>query len=117
MFYNNEHHYEIGIKNFNGEKMVFVRRRIGDLWAVVVQEKVQDKSIILSIEASEKLYTFGYGYEKSEIKSLATGTTRYVSVEASKLDFTGVFFAMYATGNGKMSESQANFNWFDYVAE
>jgi len=28
--------------------------------------------------------------------------------------FTGVYFALYATGNGKASKSPAFFDWFDY---
>jgi xylan 1,4-beta-xylosidase len=31
--------------------------------------------------------------------------------------FTGVYFAMYATGNGKKSTTPADFDWFDYEVQ
>jgi len=29
--------------------------------------------------------------------------------------FTGVFFGLYATGNGRQSAAPADFDWFEYV--
>jgi alpha-N-arabinofuranosidase len=30
--------------------------------------------------------------------------------------FTGVYFGLYATGNGQPSAAEAHFDWFDYEA-
>jgi hypothetical protein len=44
---------------------------------------------------------------------LATAETRYLSSEVAG-GFTGVYFAMYASGNGSAVSSPAHFDWFDY---
>ena len=31
--------------------------------------------------------------------------------------FTGVYFGMYSTGNGKKSVTPADFDWFEFVVE
>jgi len=39
---------------------------------------------------------------------------RYLSTEVAGT-FTGMFFALYATGNGQPSSVPADFDWFDYT--
>jgi xylan 1,4-beta-xylosidase len=50
---------------------------------------------------------------QAEQQTLATGETRYLATEVAG-GFTGVYFALYATGNGNASKSPAFFDWFDY---
>jgi len=90
-----------------------VRRRIGDLSAIVAQAAIPNGLIVLEIQAMPKLYSFAYSLEGQEAKVLATGATRYLSSEVAG-GFTGVYFGLYATGNGQVSTSPADFDWFDY---
>jgi xylan 1,4-beta-xylosidase len=68
---------------------------------------------MLTIRADPQTYTFGWAIGQAAPHTLATGETRYLANEVAG-GFTGVYFALYATGNGKMSRSPTYFDWFDY---
>lgn len=110
---NETHHYEIFVTLRDGVRCVMVRRRIGDLVAVVAQEEIVDGLTVLTIEADAKQYTFSYRIDGMPVHTLATGSTRYLSSEVAG-GFTGVYIGMYATGNGQAASEPADFDWFDY---
>jgi alpha-N-arabinofuranosidase len=110
---NEAHHYEIAVTMRGGARCVIVRRRIGDLSAVVAQETIPDGIVELQIHAERKQYTFAYSLDGQSFNILATGSTRYLSSEVAG-GFTGVYFAMYATGSGRPATTPADFDWFDY---
>jgi alpha-N-arabinofuranosidase len=110
---NDSHHYEIGVTLHNGTRGVFVRRRIGDLTAIVAQESIPAGLITLHLEADANQYTFSYECEDGITHVLATGATRYLSSEVAG-GFTGVYLGLYATGNGSQSTVPADFDWFLY---
>lgn len=110
---NEAHHYEIGVKYQDGSRLVFVRRCIGDLMAVVAQEVISAGMVELMVEASPDVYTFSYTVDGQTPRTLATGSTRYLTSEVAG-GFTGVYIGLYATGNGEASTVPADFDWFDY---
>lgn len=114
VYYDNDHHYEIGVTLLGGAKQVIVRKRIGDLAAIVAREEVQDSQLIITVKADRTSYIFGYGVGEGEFRPLATGLTQYVSTEATVCSFTGVYLGLYATGNGRDSAASAYFDWFEY---
>ena len=113
MLANATHHYDLAVARRGKKRCVFVRRRIGDLVAVVAQETIPDGPVRLEVVADEAKYTFSYALGLSPVKVLATGSTRYVSTEVAG-GFTGVYVGMYATGNGTRSTVPADFDWFEY---
>ena len=112
---NAEHHYEIAVTRLAGQRKVIVRRRIGDLSAIVAQENIADGPITLQIDAQKAQYAFGYALGDQGVRQIATGSTRYLTVEVA-VTFTGTYFGLYATGNGKPNTAAADFAWFDYEA-
>ncbi len=115
VFMNERHHYEIGVTREQGERIVFVRRRIGDLSTVVAREPLAAGSVTLQIAATADTYTFSYRVGDQAERTLATGATRFLSSEVAG-GFTGVYVALYATGNGQPSTAPADFDWFEYQA-
>jgi alpha-N-arabinofuranosidase len=113
---NNLHHYEIAVTRSNSERMIIVRRRIGDLVAIVAQERLLAGPVLLMIDAEPDKYTFSYAYPEQQPRPLATGATRYLSSEVAG-GFTGVYFGMYATSNNNGRTNPADFDWFVYHAE
>jgi xylan 1,4-beta-xylosidase len=113
VFMNEGHHYEIAVTSRDSARVVFVRRRIGDLSTVVAQENILGGIIDLQIQAELTHYTFSYILDGHPPRTLATGAARYLSSEVAG-GFTGVYFGMYATGNGKAAMFPADFDWFDY---
>ncbi len=112
---NAEHHYEIAVTRLAGQRKVIVRRRIGDLSAIVAQENIADGPITLQIDAQKAQYAFGYALGDQGVRQIAIGSTRYLTVEVA-VTFTGTYFGLYATGNGKANTAAADFAWFDYEA-
>ncbi len=103
------HHYEIA----RSTGKVFVRRRIGDLCALVAECPLAAGPVILGIDARPDCYTFVFSQDDTAPTELATGVARFLSSEVAG-GFTGVYFGLYATGNGQPARTPADFDWFDY---
>lgn len=58
VFMNERFHYEIALGVRDGVKKVFLRRRIGSLWKVESEHEYGEESIILTVHADAKSYTF-----------------------------------------------------------
>ena len=69
--------------------------------------------VVLAVEADRARYSFSYGSSEDELRPLGGAETRYLSTEVAG-GFTGVYFAMYASGNGTPCTRPADFDWFDY---
>ena len=111
---NERHHYEIAITQEHGSRCIIVRRRIGDLVAIVARDVLEQAGPIeLEIQAEHDLYTFSYAYVGQTGRKLATGATRYLSTEVAG-GFTGVYIGMYATSNGNGRTGPADFDWVEY---
>ena len=70
----------------------------------------------LSVVARPLEYEFFYRSADGTPMSLGTAPTQDLSSEKIG-GFTGVYFGMYATGNGKASTVPADFAWFDYEVD
>ncbi len=113
VFMNERHHYEIALACMRGGRSIIVRRRIGDLVAVVAWEMIEAGCVELEIQADREVYQFSYASAGQPMQQLATGATRYLSTEVAG-GFTGVYIGMYATGNGDARTGPADFAWFEY---
>jgi alpha-N-arabinofuranosidase len=113
---NEGHHYEIFKTLRNGGPCLVVRRTIGTLSAETASVNFPDLSpVTLSIHADSDWYHIGY-IEGDNFVELDKAETRYLSTEVAR-GFTGVYFGMYATGNGENCSIPADFLWFDYEPE
>jgi alpha-N-arabinofuranosidase len=113
---NERHHYELFLTLRAGVPSVVLRRRIGSLRAEVAAQALAPSDAsrwVLAVEADRDGYVFSYGPSEHDLQSLGSGETRYLSTEVAS-GFTGVYFAMYASGNGEPCARPADFDWFDY---
>ncbi|MFW6255742.1 MAG: glycoside hydrolase family 43 protein [Candidatus Sumerlaeota bacterium] len=115
IFMNEEHHYEIGVTRWEGERRLFVRRRVGDIQLIVFNKPLYDDFVELQIEGTPTHYIFSWKEDGQGWTEAARGMSRYISTEVAG-GFTGPYIAMYASGNGKESFAPAWFDWFDYEA-
>jgi xylan 1,4-beta-xylosidase len=113
---NEQHHYEMFVTRRNGTPSVVVRRRIGTLRAEVACQPLpsDDSRCVLAVDADRTKYVFSHGTSEGTLQPLAEGETRYLSTEVAG-GFTGIYLAMYASGNGVASAGPADFDWFDYI--
>ena len=110
---NSRHHYEIAIARDGGATQVIVRQRIGSLAAIVAREPIEAGPLTLAIQADREHYTFAYARGAAAQHVLATAETRYLSTEVAG-GFTGVYFALYASGHGRPCAAPADVEWFEY---
>jgi alpha-N-arabinofuranosidase len=120
VYMNPDHRYEIAVGRANGRRQVFVRQRIGPHLEAVTAAVPLDGSepVVLQVVATATEYAFSYGLSTSGRPQVATlplgkALTRYLSSEVAG-GFTGVYFGLYATGNGQPAAQPARFDWFDY---
>ena len=69
--------------------------------------------IVLGVEADPVWYRFYYERPDGERTWFGEGECALLSTETAG-GFTGVYFAMYATGNGSACAVPAYFDWFRY---
>lgn len=115
---NEQHHYEVFVTQRSGKPHVVLRRKIGSLQAEVASaplDAVLVPRLVLAITAERSRWVFAYGASLDELRPLGEGETRYLSTEVAG-GFTGVFLAMYASGNGAPCRGPADFDWFEYRA-
>ncbi|OBR67616.1 xylan 1,4-beta-xylosidase [Paenibacillus oryzae] len=116
VFMNERFHYEIAIARIVGETKLIMRRRIGSLWRIENEMPWGADSITLAVQADRERYTLGYYDGNSTFIPFGSGECSLLSTEVAG-GFTGVYFAMYATGNGASSQTPAHFDWFRYKVQ
>lgn len=89
-FQNETHHYELAVRGAS----IIVRRRIGDLEAIVYEQPRSAPGVNLSIEATADEYRFVVDDEV-----VARGSARYLGTEVAG-GFTGVMLGVYAHNTG-----------------
>ncbi len=116
---NERYHTQLGVRLVDGRRHAFLRFvQAGGEQEVLSPEPLPEGDVILSVIAEPLRYEFFYQPEGGDLQSLGSQPTRELSSEwmsrRAGMSFTGVYFGMYATGNGARSEAPADFAWFDY---
>lgn len=114
VYMNEKGHYEIAVTRLDGVKKVLLRRRIGSLWKVEREAELPAGPVALGIAAAPSAYAFTYALDGGEETELGRGECFYLSSEVAG-GFTGVYFGMYAAGNGEVSSAPAQFDYFEYL--
>jgi alpha-N-arabinofuranosidase len=114
VYMNEKFHYELALTRIAGQRKLIFRRRLGTLWKVENEVPWTSDSVVITVDADRTHYYFKYSDLKGdEPVQFGMGECGLLSTEVAG-GFTGVFIAMYATGNGHDSVSPAYFDWFDY---
>jgi alpha-N-arabinofuranosidase len=113
VYMNERHHYEVAVTRRDDTRCIMVRRRIGSLRRIVAREAISAGPVRLAVEGTPERYAFSYAVGDGALRPLAAGETRYLATEVAG-GFTGVYLALYATGNGEPCTTPADFDWFEY---
>jgi alpha-N-arabinofuranosidase len=117
VYMNEKHHYEIALTKKNGRINVVLKKTVGDIQVVANSLEYFSNTIILCIQANPEEYKFSFvDPNTGQTYLLGTGLTTLLSTEVAG-GFTGVYFGLYATGNGKVCTTPAFFDWFKYIPE
>ncbi len=112
---NDKNHYDIGLTLKDQKRKVFFRKVLdGKTTNSIHDADIPEGDVILSVTASPESYAFTCKSLKGEAVELGNALTKDLSSEKIG-GFTGVYFAMYATGNGQKSTTMADFDYFEYI--
>lgn len=119
VYMNPDHRYEIAVGRASGRRVVFVRQRVGPFLEKVTASVPLEgnEPVVLQVDSTPEEYSFAFGVALSGKPPLAStplgkAATRYLSSEVAG-GFTGVYYALFATGNGRPASTPAHFDWFD----
>ena len=117
LFTNNRFHYKLCVTRRRNAPCVVLQRRVGDL----MQERLSSPlragaAVELTITGTENEYRFR-ARQDDLVLDLGTALVRLIAPEiAGELHcWTGVYIAMFATGNGRACRTAADFDWFRYA--
>jgi xylan 1,4-beta-xylosidase len=113
VFMNEEYRVDLAITNRDGQRVALLRRCVGTLTAEPVLLPLPEGDLTLEVRAEPEWYHFTVRPDTGEALALGKVETRHLSTEMAG-GFTGVYFGMYATGNGTDSATRAAFDWFAY---
>lgn len=114
VFMNDSFHYDLAIVRTKGKTKYMFRRQIGSVQVVEKEIEVTDGPTIFQVKANETMYEFSVFTSDGVRIPMGSGETAFLSSQVAG-GFTGVYFAMYATGNGRSSTTPAHFDYFDYT--
>ena len=112
---NNGYHFDMMINKKGGKRILVVKLQFGP--TIYHSEEIELKSgpVNLRIKGEKSIFTFSYTQGNDEYTDIETAESKFLATETVG-NFTGVYVGFYATGNGKISKSNADYNWFEYVA-
>lgn len=117
---NEKAHYEIAIKQINGEKVVIALKTIQGHTEEITRSLIHNKRLKLNIKSDNLDYHFRFAEEGEEWKCLGKSQLAFLSKEENGGFggvFTGVCLGLYATGNGKESSTTAFFDYVQYKGD
>lgn len=112
---NNGTHFDILIKQSKGKRVAVARFRFGSVVHESGETVLKPGPVKLIIKGERSEFSFHCSQGNDAPKELGRVMARYISSETAG-GFTGVYIGLYATGNGKVSTSKADYDWFEYTA-
>lgn len=109
----NRFHYDFFISSDNRGRVLNVRYRLDSLHQLYKQVPIPAGEITMMVEGNKYNYTFFWKGADKSFQKIATLNTRFLGTEVSG-GYNGVVIGLYATGNGKASTANADFDWFLY---
>lgn len=95
---------------------LLLRYQLGVITHIEKEITMNATSFYLRIDGTPEFYTFSYSTDGKSYMPAGKVTTNLISTETAG-GFTGVYLGLFASGNGKMSHTLAEFDWFDYSTE
>ena len=110
---NDAHHCDLAVTAGRGGRQLVLKRRVGDISVSSPAGDLPPGPIRLAVDATEKEYVFGWIGPDGVARNAGSGLARYLSTEVAG-GFTGMYFGLYATGNGRACGNPADFDHAEY---
>lgn len=112
---NDKNHYDLLVTKRDGKRVAMMRKYLDDKEREVKYVDVPEGDVVLNIVSTPGEYKFYVRNKDGKSPRLVgSASTRDLSNEVIT-GFTGVYIAMYASGNGKANTNPADFDWFEFI--
>jgi xylan 1,4-beta-xylosidase len=112
VYLNTESHYDFFISKRKGKQCLIVRKTIGDISKETKSIEVFDSPVSLKVQFDKDFYKFSFSQNNKEFKLLDKAITQYLGTEITS-SFSGVYIALYASGNGANNVNWAKFDYYN----
>ncbi|MBN1893899.1 glycoside hydrolase family 43 protein [bacterium] len=109
------YHYDVFKTMRGGKSCVVMRKTVADIRTETAVFPIPGEDIVLKLTADPYNYHLGF-VEDGKFIELDHASCQSVATETASV-WTGMYFAMYATGNGSPCKNPADFDWFEYRGE
>lgn len=113
---NERGHLTLGIRRKEGASVLTAAMTDQGLTIVLAEEPIRAERVLLRVAAKEREYALLYSLNGKTWHEAGFAPSLALSPEENG-GFTGALLGMYATGNGRNSETPAYFDYFSYQAE
>ncbi|MCW3807042.1 glycoside hydrolase family 43 protein [Plebeiibacterium marinum] len=111
---NNGSHFDIMVMNIDGKKCLVVKLQFGSITYKTEVIEIKPGPVDLRIIGQKSKFTFSYSQNNDDFTDIESVDSKFLSSETAGR-YTGVYVGLYATGNGKTSVTNADFDWFEYI--
>jgi alpha-N-arabinofuranosidase len=111
---NNGSHFDILVGKKGGKRVLTVQLQFGQTIYKSKEVTLKPGPVKLRVSGDKTTFAFSYAQGNEDFKSLETVDAKFLATETVGF-FTGVYVGLYATGNGKTSTTDADFDWFEYM--
>lgn len=110
---NNGSHFDILISKKEGKRVLLVKLQFGRTIYTSQEIVLKPGPVDLQIKGEKSAFTFSYRQGNEKFTDVETADSKFLATETVGF-FTGVYVGLYATGNGKASVANADYDWFEY---
>lgn len=111
---NNGSHFDILISKKGGKHVLAVKLQFGRTIYTSKEITLKPGPVDLQVKGEKTTFTFSYRQGSANFVEVETVDSKFLATETVGF-FTGVYVGLYATGNGKVSVTNADYDWFEYV--
>jgi alpha-N-arabinofuranosidase len=107
-------HFDLIVKQSEGKRVLVNRLRFGSVIHESKDMALKPGPVKLIIKGERSTFSFSYAQGNDPATEIARIDSKFLSSETVG-GFTGVYVGLYATGNGKASNANADYDWFEYL--
>jgi len=108
------HHAEVVVTRRGGQRVAFLRRRIGSLAGEGPAVALAAGVLELSLHTDRRTHAFRLIQADGTTSELGQHEVRYVTTEVAG-GYTGAMVGLFASARGTASSNRASFDWFEYA--
>lgn len=107
-------HFDLLVKQSKGKHVLVCRLHFGNVLHDSEEIALKPGLVKLMVRGERTTFSFGYVQGNDSYKEVQKVPSKFLSSETAG-GFTGFYVGLYAIGNGKVSSTPADCDWFEYV--